>query len=74
VVQGRTVRPWLAESPPVMFNIVSALASHVDRSQTVRPRQVDCPGLTFSDSSDMFQTGIIAVTGTTDRPAIGEST
>jgi hypothetical protein len=32
VVQGRTDRPWLADYLPVLFNMVSALAFHVDRS------------------------------------------
>jgi hypothetical protein len=71
VVQGRTVRPWLADSPPVLFNLVSALAFHIDRSQTIWPRLADSLGLTFSNNTDMIQTGIIAVTGTTDHSAMG---
>jgi hypothetical protein len=55
----------------VLFNMVSAVAFHIDKSRTVRPRLANCPGLTFFDSTDRFQTGIIVVTGTTDRLAIG---
>jgi hypothetical protein len=66
-----TVRPLLADSPPVLFKLVSALAFHINRSRTVRPRRVDRPGLTFFDSTSKFQTIFIAVTGTTDRPTIG---
>jgi hypothetical protein len=54
----------------MLFNMVSALAFHVDRSGTVRPRLVDHPGLIFFDSTDRFQTGIIVVTGTADRPHV----
>jgi hypothetical protein len=71
VVQGRTVRSWLVDSPPVVFSIVSAPAFHIDRSRTVRPRLADRPGLTFSDSTDMFQMRIIVVTCTSNRPALG---
>jgi hypothetical protein len=70
VVQGRTVQPWLADSPPVLFNMVSALDFHIDRSRTVHPRLADRPSLTFSDSTDSIQTGFIAVTGTVDRPHV----
>jgi hypothetical protein len=55
---GRTVQPWLADCLPMLFILVSALAFHFDRSQTVRPRQADRPGLTFSDSTDNFQTAL----------------
>jgi hypothetical protein len=55
----------------VLFNMVSALAFHIDRSRTVRPRLTDRPGLTFSGSTDRFQMGFIAVTGTADRLAMG---
>jgi hypothetical protein len=44
---------------------------HAARSWTVRPWRADCPDPPFSDSSDSFQTGIIAVICTTDRPALG---
>jgi hypothetical protein len=71
VVQGRTVRSWLVDSPPVLFSIVSGPAFHIDRSRTVRPRLADCPGLTFFYSTDMFQMRIIVVTCTADRPALG---
>jgi hypothetical protein len=53
------------------FNLVSALAFQVDRSQTVPPGLADRLGLTCSDSTDMFQTGIIVVTCTTNHPTIG---
>jgi hypothetical protein len=43
----------------VLFNMVSALAFHVDRSRTVQPRMADRLSLTFSDSTDIFQTRII---------------
>jgi hypothetical protein len=55
----------------VLFNIVTALAFHVDRSQTIWPRLADRPGLTFSDSTGRFQTGIIVVTFTVDHPVLG---
>jgi hypothetical protein len=71
VVQGRTVRPWLADSLPVLFNIVSALAFHVGRSQTVQPRLTKRPNLNFFDSTERFQTGIIVVTCTADHLALG---
>jgi hypothetical protein len=58
----------LADIPLVLFNIVSA---HVDRSRTVRPRLVNRLSLTFSDISNMFQMGIIVVTSTVDRSALG---
>jgi hypothetical protein len=51
------------------FNLVSVLAFQVDMSWTVRPRLVDHPVFTFSDSTNRFQMGIIVVTCTTDRPA-----
>ena len=51
--------------------IASALVFYIDRSRTVRPRRADRPGLTFSYSTDMFQTVFIAVTGTTDCPTMG---
>jgi hypothetical protein len=56
------------------FNLVSVLAFQVDRSRTVRPRLVDHPVLTFSDSTNMFQMGIIVVTCTTERLAIERGT
>jgi hypothetical protein len=62
---------WLADIPPMLFNRVSALAFQVDRSWTVRPGLTDRPGLSFSDITNRFQTRIIAVTSTADRPAIG---
>jgi hypothetical protein len=68
---GRTVCSWLADSPPVLFKMVSALAFHIDRSRTVRPWLADRPGLTFSNNSNTFQTGIITVTGIADRPTMG---
>jgi hypothetical protein len=55
----------------MIFNMVSALVFQVDRSRTIRPRMADRPGLSFSDCTDGFQTGIIAVTCTADRPAVG---
>jgi hypothetical protein len=55
----------------VLFKLVSALAFHIDRSQTVRPRQVDHPSFTFSDRTNMFQTVFIAITSMADRPAMG---
>jgi hypothetical protein len=55
----------------MLFNMVSALGFHIGRSRTIQPRLANHPSLTFSDSTDMFQMGIIAVTGTVDRPAIG---
>jgi hypothetical protein len=71
VVLRQTVRPWLADSPPVLFKLVSALVFHINGTWTVRPRLADHPGLTFSDTANKFQTVIIAVTGTADRPAMG---
>jgi hypothetical protein len=53
------------------INLVSALAIKVARSRTVQPGLVDHPGLTFSDSTDRFQMGIIVVTCTADRLAVG---
>jgi hypothetical protein len=55
----------------MLFNMVSALAFQVDRSRTVWLGLADRPGLTFSDSTDRFQTEIIAVTCTIDRTAVG---
>jgi hypothetical protein len=55
----------------MIFNLVSALVFQVDRPQTVRPRLADHLGLTFYDSSDRFQTGIIAVTCKADHLAVG---
>jgi hypothetical protein len=46
----------------MIFNMVSALAFQVDRSRTIRPRMADRPGLSFSDCTDGFQTGIIVDT------------
>jgi hypothetical protein len=46
----------------MLFNMVSALAFHIDKSRTVRPRMANCPGLTFFDSTNRFQTGIIVIT------------
>ena len=74
VVLRQTVRPWLADSLPVLFKLVSALAFYIDRSRTVQPRLADRLGLTFSISADKFQTVIIAVTGTIDRPAMEAQT
>ena len=71
VVLRRTVQPWLVDSPSMLFKLVSALAFHIDRSRTVRPRLADRPGLTFFDSADKFQTVIITVIGMVDRPAMG---
>jgi hypothetical protein len=71
VVLVRTVRPWLEDSPPMLFKLVSALAFHIDRSRTIRPKRTDHPSLTFSDSTDRFQTVFIVVTRTADHPAIG---
>jgi hypothetical protein len=68
MVQGWIVRPWLTHSPPVLFNMISALSFHVDRSRTVLPSLANRPGLI---SSDRFQTRILAVTYTAERPAIG---
>jgi hypothetical protein len=70
-VFDQTLRGPGAYSPPVLFNMVSALAFHIDRSWTVRPRLANRSVLTFSDSTDRFQMGIIVVTGTADRPTIG---
>jgi hypothetical protein len=55
----------------MLFNLVSALAFLFDRSRTIRPRLTDRLGLIFSNSTDRFQMGIIAITGTVDHPAIG---
>jgi hypothetical protein len=71
VVLVRTVRQCLADNPPELFKLVSALVFHIDRSRTVQPRRADCPGLTFSDSTDRFQTVFIVVIGTLDHPAMG---
>jgi hypothetical protein len=49
----------------------SALIFQVDRSRTVQPKRADRPGLTFSNSTDRFQTVFIAATRTADRPAMG---
>jgi hypothetical protein len=54
-----------------VVQIVSALAFHIDRSLTVRVRLADRPCLTFSDSTDMFQTDIIVVNGTVYRSTMG---
>jgi hypothetical protein len=70
VVQGRTVQSWLADSPTVLFNMVSAMAFHVDKSRTIQPSLADRPGLTFSDSTDRFQARIIVVIGMVDRLSI----
>jgi hypothetical protein len=53
------------------FNLVSALVFQVDRSRTIWPGLADRPGLTFSDSTNTFQTGIIAITCMADHPVIG---
>jgi hypothetical protein len=68
---GQKVRPWLADCPPMLFNVVSALAFQVGRSRIVRPGLVDCPGLTFSNNTDWFQTRIISsITYTSNRPCV----
>jgi hypothetical protein len=69
--QGQTVRSCWADSSPMIFNLVNALAFQVDRSQTVRPGLADRPGLTFSNITDRFQMEIIVVTCTVDHPAVG---
>jgi hypothetical protein len=53
--QGQIVRPCRADRPHMKINLVSALVIYVARSQTVRPRLADHLGLTFSDSTYMFQ-------------------
>jgi hypothetical protein len=67
----RTVRPWLVNSLPGLFKLVSALVFHIDRCWTVQPRGTDRLVLTFSDSTDKFQMIFIAITRTTDRLAMG---
>jgi hypothetical protein len=71
VVLAQTARPWLAHSPLGLFQLVSALVFHINRSWTVRPKRADRTGLTFSDNTVRFQTVFIAVTGTADRPSMG---
>jgi hypothetical protein len=53
----RTVRPWLADSPP-MYKVVSDLAFHIDRSRTIRPRHTDHLGFNFSDITGRFTNGL----------------
>jgi hypothetical protein len=45
------------------FNLVNALAFQVDRSRIVRPGLAGHPGLICSNSTNMFQTRIIACGG-----------
>jgi hypothetical protein len=66
-----TDRPALygGQSACVKLIVVRALVLHVARFRTVQPRLADCPDFTFYNSSDIFQTGNLAVTCTADCPA-----
>jgi hypothetical protein len=51
----RTVRPLWADSPPMLFKLVSALLFHIDRFQTVWPGWTDCRSLTFLTTLTCFK-------------------
>jgi hypothetical protein len=68
---AQTTRGLRADSS-AMVGRQSARVVQYSQCSSISYWQVpDRSGLTFSGSTDRFQTGIIAVTGTADRPAIG---
>jgi hypothetical protein len=64
-------RPAVKGGPSAHVNQLGQCSGVLSYQVSDRPGLADRPDFTFSNNSDRFQTGIIPITCTTDRPALG---